>query len=102
MTAMTEVARPEADQAIARIAAALEDKRLTINALDDGSGVVLDVEGEQMLMANGTGIAIVQAIAEGDRDVASVARRLAGQFDVGEGRAREDVTTFVAQVAGSL
>ncbi|WP_376694382.1 PqqD family protein [Wenzhouxiangella sp. EGI_FJ10409] len=99
---MTEISRADADAAIARIAAALDDKRLTINALDDGSGVVLDVEGEQMLTANATGIAIVQAINAGERDTATIARRLAEQFDVTEARAGEDVTAFVARVAGGL
>jgi len=99
---MTETSRADADAAIARIAAALEDKRLTINALEDGSGVVLDVEGEQMLTANTTGIAIVQAINEGDRDAETIARHLAEQFDVAEARASEDVTAFVTRVAGGL
>lgn len=99
---MTENTRAHADAAIARIAAALDDKRLTINALEDGSGVVLDVEGEQMLTANATGIAIVQAISDGDRDAAAIARRLAEKFQVTEARAGEDVTAFVTQVAGGL
>lgn len=99
---MTEVTRPEADQAIARIAAALEDKRLTINALDDGSGVVLDVEGEQMLTANATGIAIIQAIADGDIDPDAIAQRLAECFEVDVKRAQRDVVSFVALVNRGL
>ena len=99
---MNQPTRPEAEQAIASIAAALENKRLTINALDDGSGVVLDVDGEQMLTANATGMRIIQAIDEGDRDAAAIARRLAGQFEVSEQQASEDVAAFVARVADGL
>ena len=99
---MNEPTRPEAEQAIASIAAALQNKRLTINALDDGSGVVLDVDGEQMLTANATGMRIIQAIDEGDKDATAIARHLAGQFEVSEQQASEDVVAFVARVADGL
>jgi hypothetical protein len=99
---MTADHHSEADAAIARIAGALDDKRLTINALDDGSGVVLDVDGERMLTANATGIAIVQAIADGHRSAAAIAGVIARHFDVPESRALEDVHEFVPGIAQGL
>ena len=50
---------------IKKIRGALESGRLTINALDDGSGVLLDIDGEQLLTLNRTGMRLVQAIDEG-------------------------------------
>lgn len=92
----------DAEKAIERIAAALDDKRLTINALDDGSGVVLDVDGERMLTANATGIRIVQAIANGASQPHAIAARLSEAFEVDEDRARDDVCSFVTTVATGL
>lgn len=99
---MKEQHAAEAEDAIARIATALDDKRLTINALDDGSGVVLDVDGERMLTANATGIAVVRAIAEGHRSAPAVANAIAERFDVTQRQALEDVTEFVRSISNGL
>lgn len=99
---MSEQHLPEAERAIARLARALDDGRLTINALEDGSGVVLDVDGERMLGSNAAGIAIVQAIADGGRDSAAIASSLAKDFDVPEEQARADVRQFVCDIADGL
>lgn len=99
---MTNTDSPDTDPAISKIAAALDENRLTINVLEDGSGVVLDVEGERMLTANMAGIAIIQAIAEGSRDQEGVARRLAARFDISEPRASEGIADFIGKVAQAL
>lgn len=95
---MSQAQHAEAERAIARIARALDDKRLTINALEDGSGVVLDVDGERMLGANAVGIAIVQAIADGQRNAAAIAGFLARDFEVPQERALEDLRRFVCDI----
>jgi hypothetical protein len=99
---MSAIDCPETEAAISKIAKALDESRLTINVLEDGSGVVLDVEGERMLTANVAGIAIIEAIAEGSRDRKGVACSLAARFDISESRASEDVAGFVGKVAQGL
>lgn len=84
------------------IAQALEKERLTINPLDDGSGVVLDVDDEQLLTMNATGITIVQAIADGARDIEAIADVITARFEIDEQAAREDVRAFIDNVAGQL
>jgi hypothetical protein len=73
--------------------------RLTISALDDGSGVVLDVEGEQLLEMNASGLAMMQAIADGAEDEGAVAEAVAAKFEVSVERVRGDVGVFVSDVA---
>lgn len=99
---MNQPASAATDRAIAQIAAALDDGRLTINALDDGSGVVLDVEGEQMLTTNATGMHIIQAIADGDKEPVAIAHRLAKHFEVDAQQAQRDVAAFVDSVGQGL
>lgn len=84
------------------IARALKDQRLTINPLDDGSGVVLDVKDEQLLTMNTTGITIVQAIADGARDIEAIATVITARFEIGDEAARQDVREFIDDVAGQL
>lgn len=76
----------------------LAEGRLTISALDDGSGVVLDVEGEQLLEMNATGLAIMQAIADGVGSEEAVAEVVAGKFDAPVERVLGDVREFVGRV----
>jgi hypothetical protein len=92
----------DAEQAIQKLATAIDDRRLTINSLDDGSGVVLDVDGEQMLTANATGILIIQSIAEGRRSLNRIAEQISERFDVESDRARSDAAAFVSKVAAGL
>ncbi|MEE4331412.1 MAG: PqqD family protein [Wenzhouxiangella sp.] len=84
------------------IAQALDKKRLTINPLDDGSGVVLDVDDEQLLTMNATGITIMQAIADGARNIDAIARVVTAVFEVDLDEARQDVRGFIETVAGQL
>lgn len=99
---MPSSSSPDSEQAIETLAAAIDDKRLTINALDDGSGVVLDVDGEQMLTANATGVLIIQSIAEGRRSLNLIAEQVSERFDVEPERARSDAAAFVSKVAAGL
>ena len=81
---------------------ALESERLTINPLDDGSGVVVDVEAEQLLTMNASGLAIMQAIAAGANDSVGIAERLTARFRVEGDRAQADIRVFLEQVNGAL
>lgn len=92
----------DAESAIARIREALDTGRLTINALDDGSGVLLDIDGEQLLTLNATAMYLVQSIEDGQLDVAGLRERMCERFEVEADRAENDVRAFVIEVAGAL
>lgn len=92
----------QSSAAITTIAQALASGRLTINALDDGSGVVLDVEREQMLTMNATGIALVQAINNGADTAQALVDTLTARFEVTPEQAARDVHGFLKQTAGCL
>lgn len=81
---------------------ALESGRLTINALDDGSGVLLDIDGEQLLTLNRTGMRLVQAIDEGAAGVDALRDMLQAEFEVEADRAEADARAFVEEVAEAL
>ena len=87
---------------IENLAQGLAEGRLTISALDDGSGVVLDVEGEQLLEMNASGLAMMQAIADGAKTEQEVAEVVAGRFDAPRDQVLADVRGFVSDVAESL
>lgn len=80
----------------------LDSGRLTISALDDGSGVVLDVEGEKLVSLNATGLAIVQSAADGAASEQDLAAALAERFAVAPDAARADVRTFLARLMASI
>ena len=87
---------------IKSIRGALESGRLTINALDDGSGVLLDIDGEQLLTLNRTGMRLVQAIDEGAASVDALRDMLLTEFEVEAERAEADARAFVEEVAEAL
>jgi len=91
-----------ATSAIALLEDALCSGRLTINALDDGSGVLLDIEGEQLLTLNGTGMHLVRSIESGARGVDELVTALTSGFDVDSARARADTQAFLARLAQAL
>jgi len=92
----------DADAAISSIRQALDTGRLTINALDDGSGVLLDIDGEQLLTLNATGMHLVQSIEDGLLDVAGLRDRICERFEVEATRAESDARAFVIEVADAL
>ena len=87
---------------IARIGAALASQRLTINRLEDGSGVVLDVQREQLVSMNRTGLMIIQAIADGAGAEADIAEQISQSFGIDLDRAQQDVRRFARQLAAAL
>lgn len=90
------------NDALQRIADGLASERLTISRLDDGSGVVLDVQQEQLLSMNAAGLFIVQTIADGVTDEIGIAQLLVERFAVSAERARNDVQDFVQTLSTTL
>ncbi len=80
----------------------LDRGRLTISRLDDGSGVVLDVERERLFTLNATGLGIIQAAADGAADETAVVEALVARFEVSEADAQQDVQTFLARLLRAL
>lgn len=86
-------------QQISLIADAISRARLSINALDDGSGVVLDMEREQMITMNASAIRLMQAIAEGSTTPDALADSLSRRYRIGIESARRDVQQFIDETA---
>jgi hypothetical protein len=80
----------------------IERGRLTISQLDDGSGVVLDVEGEQLVEMNASAMAMVRALADGAEDERAVAELIAQRFGQPADRVVGDVEHFFARLVASL
>ncbi len=85
-----------------KLGLAMDQGRLTLTVLDDGSGVLLDQEKEALLSMNATGLAIVSAIGEGCRDEQRLAQRVSDRFDIDTQQALTDVRRFVSEMAGVL
>ncbi len=79
------------DERIRAIARGLQDGRLSLNRLADGSGVVVDTVPENLWTMNATAMAIVDAVHEGAEGVQEIADRLVQRFQVDAARARSDV-----------
>lgn len=85
-----------------RIRTALNSGRLTVNALDDGSGVLLDLDGEQLLTLNNSAMHLVRAVESGAGDVDALAAALTERFEVDAERARDDAAGFIERLADAL
>ena len=81
-----------------RIAGTLASGRYTVTRLVDGSGVLLDVEGLQVLSLNETGMFLLDAIQRGVHEEEALAEALTREFEVDTGTARRDVRAFLAEL----
>jgi len=90
------------DRAIADIRRALDSGRLTVNPLDDGGGVVLDIDGEQLMTLNPSGMCLVRALEAGAADAGTLRDALCRDFEVEPARAEADAGAFVGEIAGAL
>jgi hypothetical protein len=78
------------------LAAALNSERFSHTSLADGTGVILDIEGEQVLTLNETSEFLVAAMLGGVVDQAELVARLVTEFEVETPQAKADVTAFLA------
>lgn len=78
--------------------------RLTITELADGSGVLLDLQGHQVLSLNGSALLLAQTLARQGNDASldSLATAMADAFDVTVAQARTDAGEFVATLSDIL
>lgn len=95
---MTDSDTTPLEKDLSALRAGLVDGRLTISSLEDGSGVVLDVVGEQLLTMNATGLAIMQAIERGEEHPEALAAKIGAASGVSAERVLEDLPEFVRKV----
>jgi len=67
--------------------------------LEDGSGVIVDLEGMQVLSLNATGLFLIERMASGVRHVDRLVGEMVAKFDVSEARAQGDVEQFIRNLA---
>ena len=78
------------------LATALNSERFSHTSLADGTGVILDIEGEQVLALNETSEFLVKAMLGGVADQNELVSRLIAEFEVETSQAEADVTAFLA------
>jgi len=78
----------------------LRDGDLCLTELGDGSGVILDLDGHQVLTLNASGVVLVGAIAAGTLAIDDLVKILREQFDVDEILAERDVQAFLEELGG--
>ena len=84
------------------IASALRSDRLSYSSLTDGSGVILDMGGLQILTLNSTGSFLVQSLLAGNVDEAGLLESLMAEFEIDEIRAGADVQEFLERLWNHL
>ena len=87
---------------LAVLTAALNSDRFSHTSLADGTGVILDIEGEQVLTLNETSEFIVSALLGGVVDSTELISRLVSEFEVETPQAEEDVNAFLATLETQL
>ena len=68
-----------------------------LTELEDGTGVVLNLETKFYHTLNPTAVTLWKALQQGLRDDAELAKKLVSEFDVDEGRALTDVTAALIE-----
>lgn len=84
------------------IANLLQQQRLTHTKLADHTGVLLLLDGLQVLSLNETAMFLVEAMKAGATTEAALVERLTQEFDVDAVTATRDVAAFVANLARRL
>lgn len=80
----------------------LSSSRVSRTRLPDGTGVVLDIVGRNVVSLNETGQFVIEQLATGLGDEDEMVRRMVAEFKVDEVSARRDLAAFVARLVGLL
>lgn len=87
---------------ISAIQEKLQQNVCSVSKLVDGSGVILDVSGHQVLTLNEAGMVLVESLQHGVDDQQQLVDKLSEVFEVEPEQANRDVAAFLALLAGSL
>ena len=80
----------------------LASPQLATTQLEDGSAVLLDIDGHQVLSLNETGMFLVGLLREGAADIQTLVQGLKVEFDVDSGSAANDVERFLADFSALI
>ena len=80
----------------------LNSERLTETALAEGGGVLLDLEGQQILSLNGVGLEIVQMLRREAISQTDLAIHIAKTSGIDEDTAAGDVALFIERLSHFL
>jgi hypothetical protein len=84
------------------IAARLQSLRQDMTVLPDGSAVLLDLDGGQVLTLSETGTFLVERLQHGTTETDALAADLCDAYAVEPDQARRDVDAFLRELAASL
>lgn len=84
------------------IAAALRSDLCLSKTLDDGTGVVLDLESSRVLALNSTGMFLVEELLQGAGSAGDLIEALTTHFEVDRATAERDVRELVAELGRHL
>lgn len=84
------------------LSSTLNSERFSHTSLADGTGVILDIEGEQVLTLNETSEFLVSALLKGVVDPNDLTARLVAEFEVEIPQAEADVNAFLALLETQL
>jgi len=80
----------------------LSSERLTETALDEGGGVLLDLEGQQILSLNAVGMKIVRMLRSDPLSQDDLAQRIAEAYGIDVETAAQDVGLFIQRLSQFL
>lgn len=80
----------------------LESDQLTFTAMADGTAVLLDLDGHQVLSLNTTGALIVRELYAGAANAHDLAAHVMKAFDIDQATAERDVAEFLTQLRALL
>jgi hypothetical protein len=69
-----------------------------LTVLDDGTGVILNLDTKYYFTLNETGVALWQALEAGASTASAIAAELVRRFEVDEAQALEDVREVLAEL----
>ena len=87
---------------ISEVAAALNSDRVLLKALADGSGVLLDLDGSQVLSLNDSGMCIVRHIVGGLETSEQLVEALTSEYEVDAETARRDIDSLLVGLHSEL
>lgn len=84
------------------IAKAIDARRLTVNRLGDGTAVLLDGDGEELMTLNEAGRRLIDWIDDGAETLPELVDRMMEFYEVERDVAHDDAKGFVEEVAETL
>lgn len=78
------------------------NSQLTVTPLADETGVLLDLNGHQVLTLNQTGMAIISYCQTADTNIEQLTASLSEEFDVSPEQARSDIEQYLSNIGETL